>query len=77
MARVCKSLKAPDQGYPHRDHRSAKHRKPISRTDRLKKAILERKIQRDKDKHTQEDVDLYCEEMEFVRGRWAFEEKIQ
>jgi hypothetical protein len=26
MARRCKSLKAPDQGYQHRDHRSRKGR---------------------------------------------------
>ena len=76
MARVCKSLKAPDQGYPHREHRSAKHRKPISRVDRRKKAILEDRIQRDRDKHIQEDVDLYCSEMEHLRKQWKFQEKL-
>lgn len=27
MARVCKSLPHPEQGYPHREHRSSKGRK--------------------------------------------------
>ena len=76
MARVCKSLKAPEQGYPHREHRSAKHRKPISRIDRRKKVIFENRIQREKDKHIQEEVEQYCSEMEFLRRQWNFKEKV-
>ncbi len=30
MARVAKSLTPPEHGYPHREHRSAKGRSPLS-----------------------------------------------
>ena len=76
MARICKSLKAPEQGYPHREHRSAKHRKPISRTDRRKKAMFEEKIRRDRERYIEDEVDQYCAEMEHLRRQWTFQEKI-
>lgn len=46
MARVSKSLAAPEQGYPHREHRSKKGRKEnhfIDRKRRIKFQRLEEK----------------------------------
>ena len=44
MAMRTKSLKAPEQGYGHRDHRTPKRHR-IPRTVMLKKKILQEKIQ--------------------------------
>jgi hypothetical protein len=37
MARIAKSLVPPEQGYPHRDHRSAKGRNPLNHPIQKKK----------------------------------------
>lgn len=43
MVRVAKSLQAPDQGYPHRDHRTPKRHR-LSRVQRLKNKRYKEKI---------------------------------
>jgi hypothetical protein len=44
MARVCKSLNNIEQGYPHRDHRSKRGRKPTLRYDRSQRLKMARKL---------------------------------
>lgn len=46
MARQAKSLKAPEQGYGHRDHRSPKARNWRDRVQILKVKNLKEKIQK-------------------------------
>lgn len=77
MARICKSLKAPDQGYRHRDHRSAKHRKPMTRTERRQRAFMQQRLERKKEKHfnIQQEVEIYCSSMDFIRRNWRFQDK--
>ena len=44
MVRVAKSLQAPEQGYPHRDHRTPKRHR-LSRVQRLKNKRFKQKIE--------------------------------
>lgn len=54
MARRAKSLKAPEQGYGHRDHRSAKARSWRDRVQILKLQNYNKKIA----KRTQRELDV-------------------
>lgn len=44
MVRVAKSLQSPEQGYPHRDHRTPKRHR-LSRVQRLKNKRYKQKIE--------------------------------
>lgn len=47
MARVAKSLTPPEQGYPHREHRSAKGRSPLqNRINRKKRNRRKKRMER-------------------------------
>lgn len=63
MVRVAKSLLAPDQGFPHRDHRSTKNRRP---NYKFSKHIKVEKTQN-------REAELYDQEMQSVREEWSGE----
>lgn len=64
MVRVCKSLVPPEQGYPHRDHRS---RKASIRNYRFSKRIK-------KKKEENIEAELYDQQMQAEREQWEGEE---
>lgn len=63
MARVQKSLKAPEQGYPHREHRSKNGRKNVSPFDKK----VRRKLKRLKEQRKVREGDPYVYHR---KGKW-------
>lgn len=74
MARQCKSLKAPEQGYPHRDHRSKKNRVPIRQIiDRRKHIAFKTKAMIAEQEAQMHEAELYDQEMFYERLKWRKE----
>lgn len=74
MARIAKSLKAPEQGYRHRDHRSQKGRtKKGSRIHRKKTFVFKTKKEIEAEIARMSEADLYDLQMIPVRNRWRSE----
>lgn len=74
MARIAKSLKAPEQGYRHRDHRSSKGRtKKASRTMKRKNFAFKTKKMIEEEIAKMTEADLYDIQMQPIRNRWRAE----
>lgn len=74
MARVTKSLQAPEQGYRHRDHRSAKGRsQKQSRTHRKISVAFKTKKQIEAELSKLKEADIYDMQMTPIRNRWRTE----
>jgi hypothetical protein len=66
MARISKSLGIPQDGFPHRDHRSKKNRNVQSKL--VKKRIIEFEMKI--------EAEVYDMEMRKLREQWREEENI-
>lgn len=74
MARIAKSLKAPEQGYRHRDHRSPKGRtKKASRTVKRKSFAFKTRKMIEQEIAKMTDAELYDIQMTPIRNRWRSE----
>jgi hypothetical protein len=74
MARVTKSLQAPEQGYRHRDHRSQKGRSQSkSKYKRKVSVAFKTKKQTEAELAKLNEADLYEIQMIPIRNRWRNE----
>lgn len=59
MARRIKSLKQPEAGYSHREHRSRRGRDPDLWTKKLNKFLIKKKLNKFDKKQLKEEINIH------------------